>query len=506
MIKGLRRAGLAAVGLWLTWVVAGCAGVQHGPTQYVLTSDPPGAEIYRGDRPDRLYHYTTTPFRLTTSRSEGWSGMYFLARKEGYHDSELHQQPTSAMGGEPIAIHLELEPRGDEEDFAPYRERDTLEAYQEFLETYPATPLREAVFERMVDRIEESDAPEARYEELLQAYPEAARFVPVSRQAQAEVDASDSESESESGSEPVGEEQPVARTEAEDGDEEAAVARDARRLDSDGERVRVALERQEEELDRRRARYEELVAQQDDLRDELERRWQVRPPFTGPDMDDTIARSALGYCFEQYGRRAWENDPWRMEERCEAELNRDARPSLEAYWRLDEEVQRSVEQYSELHEERSQLAEAAEQWRKTGETTDALLAAVLDDEYDPTQTGITPESVAEGVAGAPGGGEQCAIKHRQYDAFTRQLIQVARATEDVCDHHKVNYLGQAWGYDLARICLEEGDPDIPPDEVEKLRRAMPELTRHFEQVDRRIGCQFDPTLTRLRREWGPVPY
>ncbi|ADC71937.1 hypothetical protein TK90_1432 [Thioalkalivibrio sp. K90mix] len=430
--------------------------------------------------------------------------MYFLARKEGYHDSELHQQPTSAMGGEPIAIHLELEPRGDEEDFAPYRERDTLEAYQEFLETYPATPLREAVFERMVDRIEESDAPEARYEELLEAYPEAARLVPVSRQAQAEVDASDSESES--GSEPVGSEQQVERTEAEDGDEEAAVARNDVTLDGDGERVRVALEQQDEELDRRRAQYETLVTQQDDLRDELDRRWQVHPPFTGPDMDDTIARSALGYCFEQYGRRAWENDPWRMEERCEAELNRDARPSLEAYWRLDEEVQRSVEQYSELHEERSQLAEAAEQWRETGETTDALLAAVLGDEYDPTLTGVTPESVAEGVAGAPGGGEQCAIKHRQYDEFTRQLIQVARGTEDVCDHHKVNYLGQAWAYDLARICLEEGDPEIPPDEVEKLRQAMPELTRHFEQVDRRIGCQFDPTLTRLRREWGPVPY
>ncbi|WP_026279186.1 MULTISPECIES: hypothetical protein [unclassified Thioalkalivibrio] len=500
MIKGLRRVGLAAVGLWLTWVVAGCAGVQHGPTQYVLTSDPPGAEIYRGDRPDRLYHYTTTPFRLTTSRSEGWSGMYFLARKEGYHDSELHQQPTSAMGGEPIAIHLELEPRGDEEDFAPYRERDTLEAYREFLEAYPATPLREAVFERMVARIEESDAPEARYEELLEAYPEAARLVPVRRQAEVEAP------ELESGSVPEGGEQRVADTVPEDGDEEPAVARNDARLEGDAERVRVALEQQDKELDRRRAQYEALVTQQDDLRDELERQWQVRPALGAPDMDDSIARAAIPYCFEQYGRRAWENDPARMEDRCESELNRDARPSLEAYWRLDEEVQASVEQYSELHEERSQLAAAAEQWRETGETADALLAAVLDDEYDPTLTGVAPESVAEGVAGAPGGGEQCAIKHRQYDEFTRQLMQVARGTEDVCDHHKVNYLGQAWGYDLARICLEEGDPEIPPDEVEKLRQAMPELTRHFEQVDRRIGCQFDPTLTRLRREWGPVPY
>ncbi|WP_231289542.1 hypothetical protein [Thioalkalivibrio sp. HL-Eb18] len=427
---------------------------------------------------------------MTTSRSEGWSGMYFLARKEGYHDSELHQQPTSAMGGEPIAIHLELEPRGDEEDFEPYRERDTLEAYREFLEAYPATPLREVVFERMVARIEDSDDPEARYEELLEAYPEA--------------EAPELESKSEP--EADGGEQRVADNGPEDGNEDPAVARNDAGLEGDGERVRVALEQQDEELDRRRAHYEALTTQQEDLRDELERRWQVHPAFGAPDMDDSIARAAIPYCFEQYGRRAWENDQARMEDRCESELNRDARPTLEAYWRLDEEVQRSVEQYSELHEERSQLAEAAEQWRETGETTDALLAAVLDDEYDPTLTGVTPESVAEGVAGAPGGGEQCAIKHRQYDEFTRQLIQVARGTEDVCDHHKVNYLGQAWAYDLARICLEEGDPEIPPDEVEKLRQAMPELTRHFEQVDRRIGCQFDPTLTRLRREWGPVPY
>ncbi len=89
-------------------LLAGCLTPVHPETMYRLTSDPEGADIYMGSAPDQLEHYVTTPFERRTSESLNWSQQYFQARKEGYVDSEVHQQPTFMMG-HPTTIHFDLE-------------------------------------------------------------------------------------------------------------------------------------------------------------------------------------------------------------------------------------------------------------------------------------------------------------------------------------------------------------------------------------------------------------
>lgn len=76
-------------------------------TQYAITSDPDGAQIYVGTSPNNLSYYLTTPYSDYTNVSKGWSLKYFQARKEGYHDSEIWYQPTFAMGTD-TKIHLKL--------------------------------------------------------------------------------------------------------------------------------------------------------------------------------------------------------------------------------------------------------------------------------------------------------------------------------------------------------------------------------------------------------------
>ncbi|MEA5446236.1 hypothetical protein VCB98_10435 [Gammaproteobacteria bacterium AB-CW1] len=158
----------------------GCA-VTPQQTEYEITSDPPGARIYRGNSPDNLRYYVTTPYRDVTSQSKQWSQDYFRAKKDGYEPSAVHHQPTFPMG-HPTRIHFRLESQGNEQDLAPYRRRDTLSAYEEFLERYPSSPLREEVFGYMVALIEARPDPLPYYDSLTDEFPDAAQALPEDQQ------------------------------------------------------------------------------------------------------------------------------------------------------------------------------------------------------------------------------------------------------------------------------------------------------------------------------------
>lgn len=168
--------GLSIVLLPLSLLLGGCASTPVF-TQYELSSNPEGAEIYRGSSPDNLTLYKTTPFALNTSTSLGWSNKYFQARKKGYKDSEIHHQPFFSMGTA-TRIHFDLQPNGGREELAVYQQRNTLAAYYEFLQAYPDSPLKQGVYEAMVVLITQQSDPTAAYTRLVETFPDALDSLP----------------------------------------------------------------------------------------------------------------------------------------------------------------------------------------------------------------------------------------------------------------------------------------------------------------------------------------
>ena len=141
-------------------------------TQYGLTSNPPGADIYMGPSPERMSLYKTTPFSVNSPTSLSWSNKYFQARKPGYKDSPVHHQPFFALGT-PTTIHFDLQSRGGADELAPYQSTNTLPSYYEFLETYPHSPLKAEVYAAMVLLIAGQDDPNPEYDRLADSHPEA---------------------------------------------------------------------------------------------------------------------------------------------------------------------------------------------------------------------------------------------------------------------------------------------------------------------------------------------
>lgn len=94
------------VGLLLT----GCASAPS--FRYQATTNPPGAQIYKGASPDAMSYYATTPFATDFSPvSLGWSNQYFQARMPGYEDSPIFQKPVQVpYEGLTISLHFDLKP------------------------------------------------------------------------------------------------------------------------------------------------------------------------------------------------------------------------------------------------------------------------------------------------------------------------------------------------------------------------------------------------------------
>jgi hypothetical protein len=157
--------------------LSGCASTPTY-THYELTSSPSGAHVYRGTSPDNLTFYKTTPFIVQSPTSLRWSNKYFQARKEGYKDSEVFQQPKFLVGTR-TAIHFNLESKGGEAELAPYQERNTLAAYYDFLYDFPDSPIKRDVFDAMLVLIAESSDAEDQYERLANEYPNSVKQFPT---------------------------------------------------------------------------------------------------------------------------------------------------------------------------------------------------------------------------------------------------------------------------------------------------------------------------------------
>jgi len=111
-----RSSILQVVALFAATILGGCAATPtYQTTVYSITSDPPGALVYRGSTPNGLNPYVTTPFThvATQSTSLGWSENYFQARLAGHSDSDIRRQPTFALGT-PTRLHFQLEPNGQQ--------------------------------------------------------------------------------------------------------------------------------------------------------------------------------------------------------------------------------------------------------------------------------------------------------------------------------------------------------------------------------------------------------
>lgn len=515
--------------------LAGCAAAVP-ETEYRMTSDPEGAEIYMGSSPEALEYYLTTPFETRIGYSLEWSGKYFQARKDGYEDSEVHLQPTIAMGTA-TTIHFDLVPDVSRADLEPYRERDTLEGYYEFLDRYPDAPFADEVFALMAERIAEQPDAADQYRELVAAYPEAMPLV-LERQitdlesrdgdsrdrveidgsggpeapaaAEPRMDATPDQATGDVGGEPdavapdrMTEEAAVETRVAADGEDVSRSSTGAEMADADRDRIERTLAQQSEEMSRMADEFDRLRARHDALRDELESRYRITPGFANS-VDDDIAAAAIPYCFQQYGRRAWESDPWRMEERCENELQQQARPTLEEYRQVEDTIDSEDRRYGSILEEHRALQESYERWQNTGEM-DETLASFLASPETPTGGGESGLAAGGEPDFAAGGGE-CARKDRLFDQMGAQVTAAIRGSNDECDHQLANFLLHLFAYDLARVCHEAGMPDYSAQQVAELRQSIQGMSAHMDQVERRIGCRFDPALLRARDEWGHVPY
>ena len=79
----------------------------------VITSDPPGADIYMGDTPDNMSHAGTTPITFKHHDNEPyWKEWYYQIKKDGYEESELISKPQGAIGADRY-VHAKLKPSGE---------------------------------------------------------------------------------------------------------------------------------------------------------------------------------------------------------------------------------------------------------------------------------------------------------------------------------------------------------------------------------------------------------
>ena len=161
--------------------LTGCAPAPVIFNYYQLESNPPGAKIYRGRSPDSLSYYQTTPFLHKTKAPQGlgWSKNYFQAKKEGYKDSEVFYQPQVPHGSV-LRVKFDLKKAAGEAELAPFKRRNTLQAYYEFLNQYPDNTIKDKVFGLMVALIPKTSAPAKEYGRLADKYPSSIQYMPAS--------------------------------------------------------------------------------------------------------------------------------------------------------------------------------------------------------------------------------------------------------------------------------------------------------------------------------------
>ena len=98
--------------IFLIFFISGC-----GTTiKTVITSDPPGANIYMGETPDNMHYEGITPLTYTYKNSNPyWKEWYYQIKKDGYEDSGLIHKLQGAINADRY-VHATLKPIGEKEN------------------------------------------------------------------------------------------------------------------------------------------------------------------------------------------------------------------------------------------------------------------------------------------------------------------------------------------------------------------------------------------------------
>jgi hypothetical protein len=79
------------------------------PIKTIISSEPPGADIYWGSSKDKLEEtiHKTPRIEKGVRLGASWKAWYFKVKKEGYYDSEIVFKPRSSSDRH---VHFELRP------------------------------------------------------------------------------------------------------------------------------------------------------------------------------------------------------------------------------------------------------------------------------------------------------------------------------------------------------------------------------------------------------------
>jgi len=76
----------------------------------VITSDPPGAEIWMGKTPNKMEYFGLTPLNYKFYENKPyWEKWYYQIKKDGYVDSKLIFKPKGEIGADRY-VHATLKP------------------------------------------------------------------------------------------------------------------------------------------------------------------------------------------------------------------------------------------------------------------------------------------------------------------------------------------------------------------------------------------------------------
>jgi len=130
---------------------------------YKIDSEPPGADIYRL-QDGRYKLYATTPFSEQVMSPLRWTGDSFIAKREGYFDSE----PVTAAQTVPGRMFLNFRlKQNDLPILERYLSENSLSQYWYFLQTYPDSLHRKKVYAPMLSLIARQSNAQQSYSRLL---------------------------------------------------------------------------------------------------------------------------------------------------------------------------------------------------------------------------------------------------------------------------------------------------------------------------------------------------
>ncbi|MDH5393408.1 MAG: hypothetical protein OEY11_09505 [Gammaproteobacteria bacterium] len=124
-------------------------------TQYVIESDPPGAQVFRGSSYNDLKYFATTPYIDSSATPRKWTGTFIQLRKEGYLPTEVTRLNLGVAEVHDVNLRYSLE-TDILVELVEIEKSDDLEAYYSFLDKYPGNQYTARMFDRMFELVKAS--------------------------------------------------------------------------------------------------------------------------------------------------------------------------------------------------------------------------------------------------------------------------------------------------------------------------------------------------------------